>query len=233
MFLAELFGTMTLIVLGDGVVANNLLNKSKGQNSGWIVVTTGWGLAVMGGVFVSTAMGGPGSLNPAFQIASIIQGGNASAALMNILGEFAGAMLGALIVWLAYMPHWAATEDKGLKLGVFCTAPAIRNYGWNFVTEIVATFMLGILATAVAKAPGLSAGGAPLVGAVIWALGISLGGPTGYSMNPARDLGPRIMHAILPIAGKGGNDWAYSWVGVVGPIVGAILAGLVGAWIFA
>jgi glycerol uptake facilitator protein len=233
MFLAELFGTMTLVILGDGVVANVLLSKSKGQNSGWIVITTGWGLAVMGGIFVSTALGGPGSMNPAFQIASIIQGGNFNTALMNILGEFAGAIIGAVLVWLAYMPHWAVTEDPGLKLGVFCTAPNIRNYGLNFLTEVIATFMLGLLATAVGKAPGLAAGSAPLVGAVVWALGISLGGPTGYSMNPARDLGPRIAHAFLPIAGKGGNDWAYSWVPVMGPIVGAIIAGFVCAMIFA
>jgi glycerol uptake facilitator protein len=212
MFLAELFGTMTLVILGDGVVANVLLSKSKGQNSGWIVITTGWGLAVMAGIFVSTALGGPGSMNPAFQIASIVQGGNFNTALMNILGEFAGAIIGAVLVWLAYMPHWAATEDPGLKLAVF---------------------MLGLIATAVGKASGLSAGAAPLVGSVVWALGISLGGPSGYSMNPARDLGPRIAHAFLPIAGKGGSDWAYSWVPVLGPIVGAIIAGFVCAMIFA
>jgi glycerol uptake facilitator protein len=233
MFLAELFGTMTLVILGDGVVANVLLSKSKGQNSGWIVITTGWGLAVMAGIFVSTALGGPGSMNPAFQIASIVQGGNFNTALMNILGEFAGAIIGAVLVWLAYMPHWAATEDPGLKLAVFSTGPAIRNPGLNFLTEVIATFMLGLIATAVGKASGLSAGAAPLVGSVVWALGISLGGPSGYSMNPARDLGPRIAHAFLPIAGKGGSDWAYSWVPVLGPIVGAIIAGFVCAMIFA
>ncbi len=232
MFLAELFGTMTLVILGDGVVANVLLSKTKGQNSGWIVVTTGWGLAVMAGVFVSSVMGGPGSVNPAFQIASMVQGGDFNTALMNLLGEFAGAIIGAVVVWLAYLPHWSQTEDPALKLGVFSTAPAIRNYGMNFLTEVIATFMLGLLATAVGKAPGLAAGAAPLVGAVVWALGISLGGPTGYSMNPARDLGPRIAHALLPISGKGGSDWAYSWVPVFGPIVGAICAVFVSALIF-
>jgi glycerol uptake facilitator protein len=232
MFLAEFFGTMTLVLLGDGVVANVVLSKSKGQNSGWIVITTGWGLAVLAGVMVSSVMGGPGSVNPAFQIASMIQGGDFHTALMNLLGEFAGAIVGAVLVWLAYLPHWAQTEDQASKLGVFSTAPAIRNYGMNFLTEVIATFMLGLLATAMAKAPGLSAGGAVLVGAVVWSLGISLGGPTGYSMNPARDLGPRIAHFFLPIAGKGGSDWAYSWVPVLGPIVGAICAGFVTVLIF-
>jgi glycerol uptake facilitator protein len=233
MFLAELFATMTLIVIGSGAVANVLLSKSKGQNSGWIVITTGWGLAVMCGVFVSNVLGGPGSLNPAFQIASIIQGGNVSVAFMNILGEMVGAIIGAILVWLAYLPHWAVTEDQGFKLGIFCTAPSIRNYGMNFMTEVIATFMLGFLATAASKIPGLSAGGSILVGAVVWGLGISLGGPTGYAMNPARDLGPRIAHAFLPIAGKGDSDWAYSWVPVIGPIVGAIIAGFVCAALFA
>jgi len=232
MFLPELFGTMTLIVLGDGVVANVLLSKSKGQNSGWIVITTGWGLAVMAGIFVSTLMGGPGSLNPAFQIASMLQGGNINTALMNLLGEFAGAIIGAILVWLSYLPHWAETQDAGLKLAVFATAPAIRKPGMNLLTEIIATFMLGLIATAVGKAPGLTAGAAALTGAVIWALGISLGGPTGYAMNPARDLGPRIAHFFLPITGKGGSDWSYSWVPVLGPIIGAICAGFLTAAIF-
>jgi glycerol uptake facilitator protein len=232
MFLAELFGTMTLIVLGDGVVANVLLTKSKGQNSGWIVITTGWGLAVMAGIFVSVVMGGPGSLNPAFQIASIVQGGNFGTAMMNILGEFAGAIIGAILVWLSYLPHWVETESTGLKLAVFCTAPAIRKPWMNLLTEIIATFMLGFLATAAGKVPGLSAGSGILVGAVVWALGISLGGPTGYAMNPARDLGPRIAHAFLPIAGKGGSDWEYSWVPVVGPIIGATCGVFLSAMLF-
>jgi glycerol uptake facilitator protein len=232
MFLAELFGTMTLIVLGDGVVANVLLTKSKGQNSGWIVITTGWGLAVMAGIFVSVVMGGPGSLNPAFQIASILQGGNFGTAMMNLLGEFTGAIIGAILVWLSYLPHWVETESTGLKLAVFCTAPAIRKPWMNLLTEIIATFMLGFLATAAGKVPGLSAGSGILVGAVVWALGISLGGPTGYAMNPARDLGPRIAHAFLPIAGKGGSDWAYSWVPVVGPIIGATCGVFLSAMLF-
>ena len=232
MFLAELFGAMTLIVLGDGVVANVLLTKSKGQNSGWIVISTGWFLAVMFGILVSVVMGGPGSLNPAFQIADMLRGGNFTADLMNLLGEFAGAIIGAILVWLAYLPHWAETESEGLKLAVFCTAPAIRKPVMNLLTEIIATFMLAFLATAVGKAAGLAAGNAMLVGAVVWALGISLGGPTGYAMNPARDLGPRIAHAFLPIAGKGGSDWAYSWVPVLGPIIGALLGVIAAAMLF-
>ena len=232
MFLAEVFGTMTLIVLGDGVVANVLLNKSKGQNSGWIVITAGWAFAVMSGIFVSVAMGGPGSLNPAFQVASMVTGGNFNAALMNLLGEFVGAFVGAVLVWLLYMPHWEVTSDAGLKLAVFSTGQAIRNPGLNLLTEIIATFMLGLIATAVGKASAVAGMSPLLVGAVIWGLGLSLGGPTGYALNPARDLGPRIAHAVLPIAGKGSSDWGYSWVPVVGPIVGAVLAAFVTAAIF-
>ena len=233
MFIAELFGTMTLIVLGDGVVANVLLNKSKGQNSGWIVITTGWAMAVMGGIFVSQALKGPGSLNPAFQIAGILTGGDAGAAIQNILGEFVGAFVGAVLVWLLYMPHWEETKDAGLKLAVFSTGPAIRKPVLNLVTEVIATFMLGLVATAVGKASGVPGGVGPfLVGMVIWAMGLSLGGPTGYALNPARDLGPRIAHAILPIPGKGDSDWGYSWVPVVGPIIGAVVAGFLGNAIF-
>jgi glycerol uptake facilitator protein len=232
MFLAEFFGTMTLIVFGDGVVANVLLNKSKGQNSGWIVITAGWAFGVMSGIFVSTAMGGPGSLNPAFQIASMVQGGDFMFALMNLLGEFAGAFVGAILVWLAYLPHWEVTSDAGLKLGVFSTGPAIRNPGLNLLTEIIATFMLGLVATAVPAALGATGMSGFMVGMVIWAMGLSLGGPTGYALNPARDLGPRIAHFLLPIAGKGDSDWGYAWVPVVGPIIGAICAGLLTAAIF-
>lgn len=232
MFLAELFGTMTLIVLGDGVVANVLLNKSKGQNSGWIVITAGWAFAVMSGIFVSTAMGGPGSLNPAFQIASMVRGGDFNVALMNLLGEFVGAFIGAILVWLLYLPHWEETADTGLKLAVFSTGPAIRKPGMNLLTEIIATFMLGLIATAIPAALGATGMTAFVVGMVIWALGLSLGGPTGYALNPARDLGPRIAHFVLPIAGKGDSDWGYSWVPVVGPIIGAVLAAFVTAAIF-
>lgn len=228
MFLAEFFGTMTLIVLGDGVVANVLLNKSKGQNSGWIVITAGWAFAVMSGIFVSTALGGPGSLNPAFQVSAILTGGDVNAALMNILGQFAGAFVGAVLVWLLYLPHWAETKDAGLKLAVFSTGPAIRNPGANLLTEAIATFMLGFVATAIVKAAAVDGVGPFLIGTLIWGLGLSLGGPTGYALNPARDLGPRIAHFLLPIPGKGDSDWGYSWVPVVGPIIGAVVAAFLG-----
>lgn len=228
MFLAEFFGTMTLIVLGDGVVANVLLNKSKGQNSGWIVITAGWAFAVMSGIFVSTALGGPGSLNPAFQVSAILTGGDVNAALMNILGQFAGAFVGAVLVWLLYLPHWAETKDAGLKLAVFSTGPAIRNPGANLLTEAIATFMLGFVATAIGKAAAVDGVGPFLIGTLIWGLGLSLGGPTGYALNPARDLGPRIAHFLLPIPGKGDSDWGYSWVPVVGPIIGAVVAAFLG-----
>ena len=229
MFLAEMFGTMTLILLGDGVVANVLLNKSKGQNAGWIVITAGWAFAVMSGIFVSQGLGGPGSLNPAGEIAGIVRGGDVGVALGNIAGQFVGAFIGATLVWLAYMPHWAETSDTGLKLAVFSTGPAIRNPGMNLLTEIIATFALIFIVNLIFKAAGdtLPGGLGPyLVGTLIWGLGLSLGGPTGYALNPARDLGPRIAHFVLPIAGKGDSDWAYSWIPVVGPIIGGVNAAL-------
>lgn len=229
MLLAELFGTMTLIVLGDGVVANVLLNKSKGQNSGWIVITTGWAIAVMSGVYVSSALGGPGSLNPAGVISGwITPGADIGAGIQMIIGQFIGAFLGAVIVFLMYLPHWEVTSDAGLKLAVFSTGPAIRKPMMNLLTEVLATFMLIFVAGGIFSGKvGISgtAGLGPLaIGALIWGLGLSLGGPTGYALNPARDLGPRIAHAVLPIPGKGSSDWEYAWVPVVGPIIGAVLA---------
>ena len=231
MFLAELLGTMTLIVLGDGVVANVLLSKTKGQNSGWIVITAGWGLAVMAGAYVSAALGGPGSLNPAGILSAVAAGGmQIDLAAQAIGGEFVGAILGAVLVYILYLPHWAETTDAGLKLAVFSTGPAIRNPASNFVTEVIATFMLIIIASAVfSKSVGIgdSKGlGQWAIGAVIWGLGLSVGGPTGYALNPARDLGPRIAHAFLPIPGKGSSDWGYAWIPVFGPIVGACAAAL-------
>lgn len=231
MFLAEFFGTFTLIVLGDGVVANVLLNKSKGQNSGWIVITTGWAIAVMSGVFVSASLGGGGSLNPAGEVAGMIAGGDVMVGLTNIAAQFLGAFVGAIVVFLLYFPHWEVTSDAGLKLAVFSTGPAIRNPLWNLVTEILATFMLVFVAGAIFSATvgiGGTAGLGPLaIGALIWGLGLSLGGPTGYALNPARDLGPRIAHFLLPIPGKGDSDWGYSWIPVVGPVIGASLAMIV------
>jgi glycerol uptake facilitator protein len=231
MFLAEFLGTFTLIVLGDGVVANVLLNKSKGQNSGWIVITTGWAIAVMSGVFVSASLGGPGGLNPAGEVAGMIAGGDVMVGLTNIAAQFLGAFVGAIVVYLLYFVHWAPTTDAGLKLAVFCTGPAIRNPLWNLVTEILATFMLVFVAGAIFSATvgiGGTAGLGPIaIGALIWGLGLSLGGPTGYALNPARDLGPRIAHFLLPIPGKGDSDWGYSWIPVVGPVIGASLAMIV------
>ncbi|MEI8307468.1 MAG: MIP/aquaporin family protein [Chloroflexales bacterium] len=229
MFLAEMFGTMVLILLGDGVVANVVLSKTKGQNSGWIVITAGWAFAVMSGVFVSSALGGPGSLNPAGDIAGMVRGGDVTKGVLNIAGQFVGAFIGAILVWLAYLPHWSETTDKGLKLAVFSTGPAIRNPALNVLTEAIATFALIFIVNCIFKAAGptLPGGLGPyLVGALIWGLGLSLGGPTGYALNPARDLGPRIAHFLLPIADKGDSDWAYSWVPVVGPIIGAVVAAL-------
>jgi len=234
-FLGELFGTMILILLGNGVVANVLLNKSKGQNSGWIVITAGWAFAVMAGVFVANATGSmEADLNPAVTIAKMIHGGTDAAAAMNrIAGEMIGAFLGSVLVFLAYLPHWAETTDPGLKLACHSTAPGIRSSFWNLVCEIIGTFVLVFVIFAIFAKTGGTAGapasgvGPYLVAMLIWGIGLSLGGPTGYAINPARDLGPRIAHAVLPIAGKGGNDWGYSWIPVVGPIIGAIIAALV------
>lgn len=225
MFLAEMFGVMVLILLGDGVVANVVLNKSKGQNSGWIVITAGWAFAVFCGAMTSIALGGPGSLNPAGEIAGVVTGGRPiDQALMNIAGQFVGAFLGAVLVWLAYMDHFAATPDGGAKLAVFSTGPAIRNPVNNLITEIIGTFALIFIVNMILEVLGSGQTFNPyFVGILIWSLGLSLGGPTGYALNPARDLGPRIAHFILPIPNKGDSDWGYSWIPVVGPIIGAIL----------
>jgi glycerol uptake facilitator protein len=236
-FIGEVIGTMFLILLGDGVVANVLLSKTKGNNSGWIVITTAWAMAVFVGVFTSVAVGGNGHLNPAVTIALAISGGVTwSSVPVYLAGEFLGAFIGATLVWLSYLPHWAETEDKGLKLAVYCTGPAIRNTGANLVCEIIGTFALmfgvyliqGATMTSGGAVASISMGalGAIPVAFLVWVIGLALGGPTGYAINPARDLGPRIMHAILPIAGKGGSDWGYSWIPVVGPLVGASVAAL-------
>lgn len=233
-FLGELFGTMFLIILGDGVVAAVLLNKSKAQNAGWIVITTGWAFAVMVGVFVSGAFGSMAAhINPAVTIAFAVSGAFPWADVPGyIIAQLIGAFLGGVIVWLAYLPHWGETKDTGAKLGVFCTAPAIRNVMSNNITEIIGTMVLVLGVASIFSQDGMTAGipasglGPFLVGALVWGIGLSLGGPTGYAINPARDLGPRIAHFLLPIAGKGDSDWGYSWIPVVAPIVGGILAGL-------
>ena len=225
-YLGEFVGTMLLIILGDGVVAGVLLRNSKAENSGWIVITLGWGMAVAVAVYCVVQFSGA-YINPAVALGAAVTGGLDWTLVPGyIIAEFLGAFVGAVIVWLAYLPHWEETADPGLKLGVFCTAPAIYNTPANLITEVVGTFVLvfgvfGIFANDLA--PGL---GPLLVGLLVLGIGLSLGGPTGYAINPARDLGPRIAHAVLPIAGKGGNDWGYSWIPVVGPIIGGILGAL-------
>jgi glycerol uptake facilitator protein len=231
-YIGEVIGTMILIILGDGVVAGVLLRNSKAENSGWIVITFGWGLAVAVAVYCVFQFSGA-HINPAVTIALAVTGQFDWAQVPGyIIAQFIGAFIGAVIVWLAYLAHWPETEDEGLKLGVFCTAPAIYNTPANIITEIIGTFVLvfGILGIfGNDLAPGL----APLlVGLLVLGIGLSLGGPTGYAINPARDLGPRIAHAVLPIAGKGGNDWGYSWIPVVGPIIGGILGAVLFVLLF-
>jgi glycerol uptake facilitator protein len=224
--LGEFVGTMILILLGGGVVAAVSLERSKAKGAGWLVVTTAWALAVMCGVFVSKALGGPGSLNPVGQLAAIVQGKEpVDAQLKLIAAQFLGAFSGSVLVWLHYLPHWKATSDPATKLGIFCTTPAIRNPPANLLSEAIGTFALVFVASAIGQAKIGSLEPA-FVGMVVWAVGLSLGATTGYAINPARDLGPRIAHAVLPIAGKGPSDWGYAWVPVVGPCVGGVLGAL-------
>lgn len=229
-FIGEFVGTALLIIMGDGVVANVVLNKTKGQNSGWIVITFGWAMAVFLGVYASTALGGSGHLNPAVTIAIAAFGDFDISLVATYLGaQFGGAIVGAIIVWLAYKQHFAVTDDKDLKLAVFCNAPAIRSTPHNLITEVIGTFILmfGALAMSPSTATFVTLDALP-VALLVLGIGLSLGGPTGYAINPARDLGPRIAHFILPVAGKRDSDWSYSWIPVVGPIAGALL----GAWAF-
>jgi glycerol uptake facilitator protein len=235
-FLAEVFGTATLIVLGDGVVAAVLLAKSKAQNSGWIVITMGWGLAVFSGVVIAGPISGA-HLNPAVTLGLAVmeamkQGSTGitwATVPPYIAGEFIGAMIGATIVAIHYWDHFKATEDQGLKLAVFCTGPAIRNYPLNVISEAIGTFVLVFVIFAFGQPHSLAPAslGALSVALLIVVIGLSLGGTTGYAINPARDLGPRIMHAVLPIPGKGESDWGYAWVPVVGPLIGGALAAIV------
>ncbi len=241
-YLAEVIGTMILLILGDGVVANVLLNKSKGQGSGWMVITTAWGLAVIIAIFCVGRISGA-HLNPAVTIGLAAIGSFPWQQVPGyILAQIIGAFLGAVVVWLLYHPHFEETEDKDLKLAVFCTAPAIRRTVPNFIAEVIgsAILLFGILSIA-ANAQKLtvpsgvdlslvfSQGIQPiLVGFLVWGIGLSLGGPTGYAINPARDLGPRLAHAVLPINGKGTSDWGYAWIPVVAPIIG----GVIGAGLF-
>lgn len=239
-FLSELVGTAMLVLLGCGVVANVALARNKGLNGGFLMVNFGWGIAVFAGVIVAYASGA--HLNPAVTLGLVANGatefGNPAfgtgvpvdvVSVLTYLGaQLLGAFLGAVVAWLAYKQHFDAEHEPANKLGVFSTGPAIRSYGWNLVTEIIGTFVLVFVVIGFGRqgdASGLAALGALPVALLVIGIGASLGGPTGYAINPARDLGPRIAHAVLPIAGKGGSDWAYSWVPVVGPIIGGLLAG--------
>jgi glycerol uptake facilitator protein len=229
-FLGELLGTALLILLGCGVVAGVLLNQSKAQNSGWIVITLAWGLAVFVGVTVAGPITGA-HLNPAVTL------GLASIGLTPwdqvpyyLAGEFVGAFIGATLVYVHYLPHWGVTENADLKLAVFSTGPAIRNTASNLIGEFIGTFVLVFVILTFGNSggvAGLAALGALPVGLLVVVIGLSLGGTTGYAINPARDLGPRIIHAILPIPGKRDSDWSYSWIPVVGPIAGGVVAALV------
>jgi len=229
----EFMGTLVLILLGDGVVAGVLLKRSKAEGAGWMVITSGWAFAVMAGVFVSIACGSSDAyLNPAVTLGFAVSSGEFAKLAPYIVAQMAGAFTGAALVWLHFLPHWKETPDQGLKLAVFCTAPAIRKFGANLVSEIIATFVLvfvvGAIFSKAVAAAGPAAGLGPyLVGALVWGIGLSLGGTTGYAINPARDLGPRLAHAVLPIAGKGASDWGYAIVPVLGPLLGAGLAGIV------
>jgi glycerol uptake facilitator protein len=225
--LAELVGTALLVILGNGVVAGVLLARSKAQNAGWIVITAGWALALALAVYAVGTISGA-HLNPAITIGQLVVGGiEAGDAALYIVGQFIGAFLGAIVVWLHYLPHWGATEDPGLKLATFSTGPAIRSPAANVTAEAIGTFVLAFGVSAILlPANGVGPLNGLLIGGLLFAIGLSLGGPTGYAVNPARDLGPRIAHALLPIAGKGESNWGYAWVPVVGPLIGGILGAL-------
>lgn len=233
-FLAELIGTLVLVLLGDGIVANVVLKQTKGHNSGWICITAGWALAVTVAVYCVNSVSGA-HLNPAVTLGMAAVGKLAWASVPSyLLAQMLGGILGGVLVWLAYLPHWAVTEDRGSKLAVFCTAPAIRHTVSNLITEILGTAILVFGVRAMLSPDNLLAAsgwdkafGPALVGLLVWSIGLSLGGPTGYAINPARDLGPRIAHACLPIAGKGDSDWGYAWIPVVGPLVGGVLGAFI------
>lgn len=230
--LGEFLGTMILVLLGDGVVAAVLLKRSKAEDGGWIVITAGWAFAVMAGVFTAIACGSSDAhLNPAVTLGFAVRDANFAKFLPYLAAQMLGGIAGAALVWLHYLPHWKETPDAAAKLACFCNAPAIRSFLPNLLSEIIATFVLVFVVGAIfsksVAATGPAAGLGPyLVGSLVWGIGLSLGGPTGYAINPARDLGPRIAHAILPIAGKGGSDWGYAHIPVIGPLIGGTVAGL-------
>lgn len=225
-------GTLVLVLLGDGVVANVLLKRSKAEGAGWMVITSGWAFAVLAGVFVAMACGSPDAhINPAVTLGFAVASGSFVKVVPYIVAQILGAVAGATLVWLHFLPHWEKTDDPGLKLACFCTAPAIRAFAANLVSEIIGTvvlvFVVGAIFSKAVAGTGLVSGlGAYLVAALVWGIGLSLGGTTGYAINPARDFGPRLAHAFLPIAGKGNSDWGYAIVPILGPLLGGALAGL-------
>jgi glycerol uptake facilitator protein len=228
----EFMGTVVLILLGDGVVANVLLKRSKAEGAGWMVITGGWAFAVMAGIFVAVACGSPDAhINPAVTLGFAVQSGNFEKLAPYVVAQMAGAFVGATLVWLHFLPHWKETENQDFKLLCFCTMPAIPDFVANLISEIIGTvvlvFVVGAIFSKAVAGAGMVAGlGAYLVAALVWGIGLSLGGTTGYAINPARDLGPRIAHALLPVAGKGPSGWGYAVVPVLGPLIGGGLAGL-------
>ena len=228
----EFMGTLVLILLGDGVVANVLLKRSKAEGAGWMVITSGWAFAVMAGVFTAIACGSNDAhINPAVTFGFAVRSGQFEKVAPYVVSQMAGAFAGAILVWLHFLPHWKETENKDFKLLCFCTMPAIRNFAANLISEIIGTlllvFVVGAIFSKAVAGPGLAAGlGGYLVAALVWGIGLSLGGTTGYAINPARDLGPRLAHTILPIADKGTSRWSYAIVPVLGPLVGGGLAGI-------
>jgi glycerol uptake facilitator protein len=230
-FFGEFMGTLVLILLGNGVVAGALLKRSKAEGAGWIVITAGWAFAVMAGVFTAVACGSPDAhLNPAVTMGFAVSSHNYSKLVPYITAQLLGAFAGATLVWIHYHPHWRETQDAELTRACFCTTPAIRTIPMNLVSEIIGTlvlvFVVGAIFSKVVAANGIAPGLGPyLVGSLVWGIGLSLGGTTGYAINPARDLGPRLAHYVLPIAHKGSSDWKYALVPILGPLIGGALAG--------
>jgi glycerol uptake facilitator protein len=230
-FLGEFLGTMVLVLLGDGVVAGVVLKRSKAEGGGWMVITSGWAFAVMAGVFTAIACGSSDAhLNPAVTLGFAVRAGDFGKVAPYLAAQLLGGVVGAVLVWLHYLPHWKETPDGSAKLACFCTGPAIRSLIPNLLSEIIGTlvlvFVVGAIFSKSVAPTGPAAGLGPyLVGSLVWGIGLSLGGTTGYAINPARDFGPRLAHSLLPIAGKGGSDWSYAAIPVVGPLVGGAFAG--------